>query len=68
MSRLKKIANKEFLKLLEDDLEDEYKAIGMYQEHINKIDIPEIKKVLIHIRDEEQHHVDELKELINKYS
>ncbi|MFW6243232.1 MAG: ferritin-like domain-containing protein [bacterium] len=64
---MKRLQSNNILKLLEDDLEDEYKAIGMYQEHIEKIDIKEIRDVLLHIRKEEEEHVDELKMLIEKY-
>jgi rubrerythrin len=66
MSRLKKAAS-DVLSKLEQDLKGEYEAINGYQQHIDSIDIPEIKNKLIEIMNEEKHHVDELKELIEKY-
>ena len=65
MNRLKSGAS--VLDLLEKDLQGEYAAISMYSKHIESIDIPEIKAKLEEIKSEEEHHVDELKELIDKY-
>lgn len=68
MNRLtRKAENIDLLKLLKDDLQGEYDAIKMYDEHIENIDIPEVKELLIHIRDEEKEHVKELMKLIKKY-
>lgn len=60
--------NKYVLELLKEDLKGEYDAINMYDNHITKIDNIEIKEMLIHIRDEEKEHVEELTELISKYN
>ncbi len=65
--RLITAKDKELLKMLEEDLQGEYDAINLYNSHIEKITIPEIKNMLIHIRDEEVEHVSELKELLEKY-
>lgn len=65
--RLITAKDKELLKMLEKDLQGEYDTINLYNNHIEKITIPEIKNMLIHIRDEEVEHVSELKELLEKY-
>ena len=45
---------------LREDLVGELEAINQYQEHINKIDEPEIRELLEHIRDDEKEHVAEI--------
>jgi len=54
------------LKSLREDLIGEFEAINQYQEHIDKIDDEEIKKVLGHIMDDEKEHVAELAKVIRK--
>ena len=54
------------LKSLREDLIGEFEAINQYQEHIDKIDDEEIKKVLGHIMDDEKEHVAELTKVIRK--
>lgn len=66
MKRLKK-AEYDVLKALQDDYDGELAAVRQYKEHIEKIDNPEIKQVLTHIMEEEEHHLDELTELLEKY-
>lgn len=70
MSRLKKLAYEERYDLdaLREDLEGEEKAIFQYKEHIKYVSNNEIKEVLTHIMEEEEHHAKELRELIEKYS
>lgn len=70
MSRLKKLAYEEKydLEALKDDLKGEEQAIFQYKEHIKYVGSNEIKEVLTHIMEEEEHHAKELKELIEKYS
>lgn len=65
--RLVTSKDRELVNMLLEDLKGEYEAIDLYNEHIEKIDIPEIRDMLIHIRDEEIEHVSELKELLEKY-
>mgnify|MGYP000941605054 CR=1 FL=1 len=67
MSRLRKQAEYDVLKALNDDYAGELAAIRQYQEHIENITTPEIKEVLTHIMKEEEHHLDELTELLEKY-
>lgn len=71
MSRLKKIAenNNEYdvMKSLLEDLNGEIAAIEQYKNHIAYIDNVEIKDKLTEIMQEEEHHVDEIAELISKY-
>lgn len=57
----------DFLALLEADRADEVKAIAQYDYHIALIEIPEVKEKLLEIRNEEQHHLEELTALISKY-
>jgi len=66
VKRLKK-AEYDVLKALHDDYDGELAAVRQYREHIEKIDNPEIKQVLTHIMQEEEHHLDELTELLNKF-
>ncbi|MBF0407206.1 MAG: rubrerythrin [Candidatus Riflebacteria bacterium] len=54
------------LVFLRKDLVGELEAINQYQEHIENIDIPEIKHLLEHIRDDEKEHVAEITHLINR--
>jgi len=51
---------------LREDLVGELEAINQYQEHIDKTDNEEIKKVLSHVRDDEKEHVAELVKLLRK--
>jgi len=67
MSRLKQASDKNLLAKLEQDLKGEFDAIHLYQQHIDVINIPEVKNKLIEIRDEEKVHSKELEELIKKY-
>ena len=67
MSRLKKQAEYDVLKALHDDMDGEMEAIRQYKDHIEKIDNPEIKAKLQEILKEEEHHADELTELLDKY-
>ena len=64
-SLLRKYGNVDKQNLLHD-LEGEYTAIEDYNKHIAMTNNPVIKKELQHIRDEEEHHVDELKDLLEK--
>jgi rubrerythrin len=66
-NRLLKKSDIDILKLLEQDLQGEYDAINQYNDHIAKLDNEEIKNKLIEIRNEEEVHAKEIKELINKY-
>lgn len=50
----------EVLILLREDLIGELQAINQYQAHIDRIDHPEIKGLLEHIRDDEKEHVAEI--------
>lgn len=59
--------DKYLIKMLVKDLRGEIDTIEMYDRHIQKINIPEVKDMLIHIRDEEYEHVQELNELLQKY-
>lgn len=61
------IKNKYIIQILLDDLQGEYDAINLYNRHIDGLEEGDIKHTLIHIRDEELEHVEELKVLINKY-
>ncbi len=54
------------LESLRQDLIGELGAINQYQEHIDEIDNEEIKKVLIHIMNDEKEHFAELTKLIRK--
>lgn len=54
----------EVLILLREDLIGELQAINQYQAHIDKIDHPEIKGLLEHIRDDEKEHVAEITHII----
>lgn len=51
---------------LREDLVGELEAINQYQEHINKIDEPEIRELLEHIRDDEKEHVAEITHAISR--
>ena len=53
-------------KNLLSDLEGEYKAINDYDDHIDETQNPVIEKKLQEIRDEEEVHAGELKELLAK--
>jgi len=52
--------------MLSHDMELEEAAIKQYQEHIDAIDDPKVKKLLTKIRNEEQEHLEEFKELIEE--
>lgn len=67
MSRLRKQAEYDVLKALHDDQSGEMQAIRQYKEHIEKIDNPEIKAKLQEILAEEEHHCDEITELLDKF-
>jgi rubrerythrin len=58
--------NNKDLNNLRQDLVGELEAINQYQEHIDEIDDEEIKKVLIHIMNDEKEHVAELTKVIRK--
>lgn len=45
---------------LREDLVGELEAINQYQAHIDRIDDPEIRELLEHIRDDEKEHVAEI--------
>ena len=51
---------------LRQDLVGELEAINQYQEHIDEIDDEEIKKILIHIMNDEKEHFAELTKIIRK--
>ena len=51
---------------LRQDLVGELEAINQYQEHIDEINDEEIKKILIHIMNDEKEHVAELTKIIRK--
>jgi len=57
----------QFLIWVREDIAGEIDAIDNYQYHIDSIDIPEIKEILSHIRDEEKEHVAELTHLLQRY-
>lgn len=69
MNRLK-LSQKDIdiIEALKEDLQGEYDAINLYEKHISEISIPEIKNMLIHIKEEEEEHVQELKSLLSKYT
>jgi len=52
------------LKNLREDLIGELEAINQYQEHIDEVNNEELKKVLIHIMNDEKEHVAELTKLL----
>ena len=51
--------------MLEADLKDEYEAVDNYEQHISRIEDLTIKRKLTEIRDEELHHIEELKALLH---
>ncbi len=61
-----KIMNNNDLNNLREDLIGELQAINQYQDHIDKSDDEEVKKVLSHIRDDEKEHFAELTKIIRK--
>lgn len=70
MSRLRKQAEQnkyDVIKALLEDLNGEISAIEQYKMHINNIENAEIKEKLTEIMKEEEHHVDELNEVISKH-
>lgn len=67
MSRLRKQAEYDVLKALHDDMDGELQAISQYHDHIENISDPEIKAKLQEIVKEEEHHADELTELLDKF-
>ena len=58
--------NNKDLKNLREDLIGELEAINQYQEHIGETDNEEIKKVLVHVMDDEKEHVAELIKIIRE--
>ncbi len=52
---------------LREDIAGEIDAMDDYQYHIDSIDIPEMKEILSHIRDEEKEHLAELTDLLRRY-
>ncbi len=57
----------QFLIWLREDIAGEIDAMDNYQYHIDAIDVPEIKEILSHIRDEEKEHLAELTDLLRRY-
>ncbi|TZE82160.1 ferritin family protein [Calorimonas adulescens] len=57
----------QFLIWVREDIAGEIDAIDNYQYHIDSIDIPEIKEILSHIRDEEKEHLAELTNLLRRF-
>lgn len=49
-----------------DDLRGEKLAIGQYQDHINSTSDPEIRSKLDEIKKEEEHHAEELTDLLSQ--
>lgn len=57
----------QFLIWIREDIAGEIDAIDNYQYHIDSIDIPEMKEILAHIRDDEKEHVAELTNLLRRF-
>lgn len=57
----------QFLIWVREDIQGELDAIDNYQYHIDSIDIPEIKEILSHIRDDEKEHFAELTNLLRRF-
>ncbi|MDI6601207.1 MAG: demethoxyubiquinone hydroxylase family protein [Thermoanaerobacteraceae bacterium] len=57
----------QFLIWVREDIAGEIGAIDNYQYHIDSIDIPEIKEILSHIRDDEKEHLAELTNLLRRF-
>jgi rubrerythrin len=51
---------------LRADLVGELEAINQYQEHIDEVDDEEVKKVLIHVMNDEKEHVAELTKVLQQ--
>ena len=65
--RMKKQAESELASMLKEDIQGEYDTIKLYTEHITKINNPEIRDRLIEIRNDETQHLNELRDLYNKW-
>lgn len=63
---IKKYSGNRDIQNLNMDLHDEYSATRNYSKHILETENPVIKKQLQEIRGEEEHHIDELKELLKE--
>ncbi|MDK2990804.1 MAG: uncharacterized protein PWP48_37 [Clostridiales bacterium] len=66
-NRYKTEGLEQFLIWLREDIAGEIDATNNYQYHIDSIDIPEIKEILAHIRDEEKEHIAELTHLLQRF-
>ena len=53
---------------LEAALLDEHKAVALYAQIAHEVDDPGLKDLILHIRNEEVHHVDELEQAIAQLS
>ncbi|MBZ4666644.1 demethoxyubiquinone hydroxylase family protein [Mahella sp.] len=66
-SKYKTEGLEQFLIWVREDIAGEIDAVDNYQYHIDSIDIPEIKEILAHIRDEEKEHIAELTHLLQRF-
>ena len=53
----RKMSKEEIVRAIRQDIIAELDAINLYQAHIDAIDDERVKKVLIHVRDDEKDHV-----------
>jgi rubrerythrin len=60
----KQMTTAELIQALRVDIVGEMEAIIVYEAHANATTDERVKKVLIHIADEERHHVGELQQLL----
>jgi len=60
----KQMTTAELIQALRVDIVGEMEAIIVYEAHANATTDERVKKVLMHIADEERHHVGELQQLL----
>ena len=56
------------IRKLEAALLDEHKAVAIYGQFAQEAADPGVKDLLLHIREEELHHVEELEDMISRLS
>lgn len=60
----RKLTKEELIRALRLNIAAEYEAIFLYMAHAEATDNPLVKKVLVHVADEEREHVGEFQRLI----
>jgi rubrerythrin len=62
----KQMTTDELIQALRLDIIGEYEAIITYEAHVAATDDTNVKKILLHIADEERQHIGELLQLVNR--